>query len=116
MQIGISDIIIYSIFGLTLALAANYYGDLNIPVINKIQGILIPGLGEDLYGESSRGRYTYTPKGGLAGCANAKVFGDTKRQLRQMIKTAKSQGNLQLELDLKQRQSAVEEQERQSCK
>jgi len=115
MQIGISDIIIYTIFGLTLALAANYYGDLNIPVINKIQSVLIPGLGEDIYGENSGGRYSYTPKGGLPGCDEAKVFGDAKRQIRERIKAAKSQGNLQLELDLKQRQSEIEEQGRQSC-
>ncbi|VAX18064.1 hypothetical protein MNBD_NITROSPINAE03-884 [hydrothermal vent metagenome] len=32
-----------------------------------------------------------------------------------MIEAAKSQGNLQLELDLKQRQSEIEEQGRRSC-
>ncbi|HEB73506.1 MAG TPA: hypothetical protein ENI77_12930 [Nitrospirae bacterium] len=115
MQIGIKDLIIYIIFALTLALAANYYGDLNIPIINKLQGALIPGLGKDIYGENAGGRYSYTPKGGLPGCDKAKVFGDAKRQIRERIKAAKSQGNRQLELDLKQRQSEIEEQGRQSC-
>ncbi|VAX25134.1 hypothetical protein MNBD_NITROSPINAE04-388 [hydrothermal vent metagenome] len=110
MNIGPKDIILYAICGLTLALAANYYGDLNIPIINKIQNTLIPGLGED-----TKGPYSYGPEGGLAGCDNAKVFGDAKRQLRKMIEAAKSQGDLQLETDLKQRRSSIEEQERQSC-
>lgn len=110
MQLGIKDLIIYIIFALTIALAANYYGDLNIPVINKIQAVLIPGLGEN-----TKGPYSYGPEGGLAGCDKAKVFGDAKRQLRKMIEAAKSQGDLQLETDLKQRRSAIEAQERQSC-
>jgi hypothetical protein len=113
MQIGPSDVIIYAIFGLTIALAVNYYGDLNIPVINKIQGVLIPGIND----EESEGSYTYSPKGSAhSGCEASKVFGDTKRQIRQQIKAAKSAGNLQLELDLKQRFDDIKEQQRLACK
>lgn len=115
MQIGPNDVIIYAIFGLTIALAVNYYGDLNIPIINKIQGVLIPGINDDVFNEDSGGSYKYSPQGSARGCESSKVFGDTKRQLRQQIKAAKSQGNLQLELDLEQRFESVKEQERQSC-
>lgn len=115
MQIGPNDIIIYAIFGLTIALAVNFYGDLNIPVINKIQRVLIPGLGDEILDEDFGGSYSYSPKGSAGKCESSKVYGDTKRQIRQQIKAAKSQGNLQLELDLKERFRSVEEQERRSC-
>lgn len=115
MQIGPRDIIIYSIFGLTVALAVNFYGELNIPIINKIQEVLIPGLNDDILNEDSGGSYSYSPAGSRGGCDAAKVFGDAKYQLRTHIKAAKKKGDLQQERELKERLEMVKEQERNAC-
>ncbi len=115
MQIGPNDIIIYSILGLTIAMAANHYGNLDIPVLNSIQDVLIPGMDEEL-DDDSGGSYSYTPSSASMGCADAKAYGDAKIVLRGKISNARNKGDLELEKNLKERLAEIKEQQRTSCR
>ncbi len=115
MQIGPNDIIIYTIFGLTIAMAANHYGNLNIPVLDSIQEVLIPGMDEELYDDSG-GSYSYKPSSASMGCGDAKAYGDAKIVLRGKISNARNEGDWELEKNLKERLAEIKEQQRRACR
>lgn len=103
----VKDIILYTVFLLTIAMAVNHYGELNIGFLNEIQATIFPGLDE----EEDEFSY-YTPYG----CSDpSKVSGDSKIILRDRITKAKLDRDFDKVEQLQEQLNQIIQRELASC-
>lgn len=103
----IKDIILYAVFLLTIAMAVNHYGELDIRFLNEVQSIVFPGLSE----EEDEYSY-YTP----SGCTDpSKVAGDSKIILRDRITKAKLERDFDKVEQLQEQLNQIIQRELASC-
>jgi len=114
MRIGVKDVILYTIFGVTIAMAVNHYGELNIPFINALEETLLPSSISEDYDESSD-EFDYGDFTEKAGCNRAKTSGDSRVLLHQRLKNAKNAKDWEKVKEIEEIFARLDEGEREAC-
>ncbi len=114
MRIGIKDVILYTIFGVTIAMVVNHYGELNIPFINALEETLLPssisGDSDESYDEFDTGGFPEK-----AGCDRAKTSGDSRVLMHQRLKNAKNAKDWEKVQEIEEAFARMDEREREAC-
>ena len=117
MNISFSDIVMYGVLTLVVALGANHYLDLNISALNDIQEIF-SGSGrratDDALYNSSPGGSDYRSSTD-ADCKRAKVGGDSRMMLRKAIAEAKKDRDMDRLSELEDNWENMERRDREAC-
>lgn len=114
MHITIKDILIYGTLGLGAAVAVNHYAELNVPILNKIEGAVISSTPRS---PSSAYRGVSRTGDDESDCYDSsKVSGDTRAALRQQIEKAKKTGDWEQQRALEDRLAELDDRERGDCR
>ena len=125
MQFSPKDIILYGIVLVSLAVIANHYARLNIPILDPLDKMVFPteppkphfqygGDNDTTIKTPFKG--TGSSSSSSSNCQRSKTTGDAKNAIRKSIKEAKEKKDTYTVRELEERLKEIEQQEKEACR